>query len=371
MGLNLDISARKIYLNWLCLMIFLINISENLQTNRAQRMIRVFDYLSSAGFDTRIISSNFDHGLKLFLEKSNGNEILVPVFPYKSHFSPLRMLNHIWFAIAVVWFTLKEREISHIYTSSIPPELLLAVVLLKRVKKNLRITVDVRDVWPDSLPVKKSRKLAARLFKFYSNRIYNYTFQRCDCVIISNPDFKSYLSRFGCSGIVVPLGYDKYRFQESKPVKKKGSVYIGNFNESFDLRVMSDFLNAEERVSLIGDGPLREIYETVFVNVNFLGHIEYRSVPETLSGFEYGLLPITGAATLPNKLYDYYGSGLDVVTNCEISANLWSAGAYETNSEGLFIVRHCNLIPELFIDYEVVAKRISGMILGKYDAWPH
>ena len=332
-------------------MIYLININENFQTSRARRLLSIYYALEGAGYDAHVISADFDHGQKAKLHSDNPHETLIKVFAYRSHFSIFRLCNHMWFSLAVLCMLLKRRDAEAVYVSSIPPELVFATIIVRALWPKVPIIVDVRDVWPESVPDKMKSSIRSRLFSFYANTLYSICLPRADEVVLSNPDFASYADRFGCHSIVVPLGYDAERFALVDEHARSGMVYIGNFNESFDLQALAPFLKDGSQLTLIGDGPLRAQYEFIFGEAVFAGFADYYEVPKLLSKYEIGVLPITGNATLPNKLYDYYASGLNVVTNCQSAASFWSLGRFQEMDCGAYFVKHEDLDRSLFTTY--------------------
>jgi len=342
--------------------IVLINICENFQTKRAKRIVNVFNCLKNKGNDVKIISSNFDHGEKKKLVSNNDGEILIPVFSYKSHFSVFRFVNHLWFALCVFFILVRIKNLQAVYTSSIPPELLFAVSLVKIVREKIKVCADVRDIWPDSWPG-QTVTLKSTCFKIYANFLNRFSFKRFDEIIIANPEYNEFVSRFNCSGTLATLGYDMERFSKIKERDRVGCVYIGNFNHSFDLRTLAEFIDTQADVRLIGDGPLMAEYRKSFGYAVFHGFVEPDVVPNILSECVYGLLPITGKATLPNKLFDYYACGLNIITNSETAAMFWSNGEYSVIKSDVFLIRHESLRKELFLDYSEVASEIVNIML--------
>ena len=344
-------------------MIILINISENFQTRRARRVPNVADRLAERGEAYHLLSSNFDHGTKKFVYSNREDETLIRVLRYSDHFSLIRVINHIWFSICVFFYVSFTRRVRAIYVSSIPPELLFVIVLSRYVGNSAKILVDVRDVWPDSVPGIHSRTWKARLFSCYANLVYKFCFRRVDEIVVANPDFEDYVKRYGASSTLVGLGYDSKRFNK-KNITGVGLVYIGNLNESFDLRSMKEFLSVAPVLKIIGDGPLAAEYRREFPNADMPGFVDYDDVGGVLASFKYGLLPVTGNATFPNKLFDYYGAGLGVITNDEKAAKLWSLGNYEEINSNIFVIENDKLRKELFDEYSVIADTLCDKLIS-------
>ena len=215
---------------------FIVNIAENLQTKRAQRNRSVYQALKKQGVPVKIISSDFDHGTRKRISTRHEDEILIRVLSYNNNFSLSRVFNHIYFSLFVFFLILFRKDVNAILISSIPSELLFAASLLKRIRKKIRIVVDVRDIWPDSLPSQSNKFLLFKLFRFYAHVLNKFSFKILDQIIYTNPDFSEFLARYGVEGSFVPLGYDQRRFKTEAHANsnlRSGLVYIGNLNASF------------------------------------------------------------------------------------------------------------------------------------------
>lgn len=348
--------------------VFIINIAENLQTNRSQRNRSVFDTLKSQETPVRIISSDFEHGTRTRITAKHDDEMLIRVLKYSHNFAFSRLFNHIYFSFCVFFILIFRKDVNAILVSSIPCELLFSISLLKRIRKHINIVVDVRDIWPDSLPPQTRPLLLVKIFKLYSNTLNGFAFRRLDHVIYTNPDFVRFLSRYGVIGSFVPLGFDKARFDSvgdgNRPVPN-GLVYIGNLNASFNLSVLEGFVLANQGpLTIIGKGDLEIEYRVKFPKAMFPGYLKYHDVPSELVKYRYGLLPITGSATLPNKLYDYAACGLDIITNSFEAARMWSVKEPELIMQNVYLVRNFDIRREYLQDYGVTAHSICEKLHG-------
>ena len=133
----------------------------------------------------------------------------------------------------------------------------------------------------------------------------------------------------------------------------------------FNLKVLQDFINTNKGLlTIIGKGDLEDEYRNNFPQAVFPGYIEYDDVAIELVKYRYGLLPITGSATLPNKLYDYAACELDIVTNCLESSRMWSIKEPEIIMKGVYLVRSSNVKREYLQDYSVIAYAICEKLHG-------
>lgn len=343
-------------------MIYIINIAENFETRRSQRNVSLYKELVEGGENVKLISGNFEHGQKKYIKNRNPDQILIPLLPYGSHFSISRFINHIWFSVCVFFICLFSMKLKAVLVSSIPSELLLSISILGRIRRSVVTVVDVRDIWPDSLPHFVRKSYFGLLFVSYCNLMNKIAFRLIKRISIVNPHFHPFVKRFNRSAFLIPLGYDSSRFTNLPEYTRNGCVYIGNLNISFDLELLIGFINSHNDLVVIGDGPLGDKYREIFPGADFLGHIPYEDVGSKLCYHEYGLLPISGSATLPNKVFDYVATGLTIVTNSESCASLWSNGQYEALSESIFIVKPCMFPEGLLVDYSQVSKDLARLL---------
>ncbi|EJC6859581.1 MULTISPECIES: hypothetical protein [Vibrio] len=356
--------------------VHIVNMAENSRTNRAKRHVKIFERLILLGNSGYYFTTNFDHASKGKISKpAKDYEVDIWIPGYKSHTGLMRMVTNIVFSIILFWkLLMKTKKDDIVVVSSIPTEIAFSVSLLKLIKKNLTLVIDVRDVWPDSFPgvgLKKS------IFSMYCDVINCFSYKRADEVIYVNEDFSKFLKRNNCfydKSTYIPLGADLTRWQErsgnieASDLRFTKYVYVGNFNKQFDLSVLGDaFLSSNEKdISLIGDGELIDKYRLKIPNANFMGFLPQDTVVNSLRKCEVGLLPISGGATLPNKLYDYILSGLDIVTNSKHVARYLSLTEPVYDEDlSLYYIDNDNCNRNFIIDYEDVSSQFIK-ILNKY-----
>lgn len=347
-------------------MIVVINIAENSLTDRAKRHVLLARKLSQR-FEVNFLTSDFDHAHKNHIDHTNKleNEIFFSVTGYHGHFSVWRFITHWQFSLKVLLYLLKNRP-THIIVSSIPPEIIFLCALYKLlVAKNTKIYLDIRDIWPEAFTSLRNKNFLLKIFVSYYFKIMNvFSRSQINKAVLTNIDFKK-SKLVPNSNVVIPLGYDLNRWKKfAGPNKdRSGVVYIGNFTEQFDITVFNLELlsNSFGPVTAVGEGPLREKYANAEL-LQVYGRVSFDLVPEILSRFKYGLLPVTGEATFPNKIYDYYLSGLSIISNSRISLEkLKLPGRKVEYIDGkIFLLKHDDLNGELFKNYEQTVESIEN-----------
>jgi glycosyltransferase involved in cell wall biosynthesis len=322
-------------------MIYIISPFESKIEARGTRNIELSNLLISNKYDVTFITSDFSHqfkknyliqDMKEKLDTEIYKTVIFAVAPYFTNLSIKRMKTHISFAYQLYNFLdVNIKDGDTVITSSIPPELTLAVYLLKR-RRNITTILDVRDIWPDAFPLKNN--FAGILFSFYCNTIYKLTLRSFDKISYVANSFNDWISKYTSNNIKVfiPLGYDADRWKniEYKPVTNKIKlVYIGNISYQFDIRLIVDFVNKNEKYEfhIIGDGEtLNELKDLSKTDRNiFYGRCAPEKVVELVKSKDIAILPISENSTayMPNKLFDYLGAGIPILSLGENDSSIF------------------------------------------------
>ncbi len=117
--------------------------------------------------------------------------------------------------------------------------------------------------------------------------------------------------------LVVENGVDIDFFkQEYIPRDRNGLVYVGAVDFRFDIEFIASLakLLPNEKIDIYGPILVDIQPFTNIPNLNFLGKLDYKSVPNTLSRYKFGLLPLNAhpanIGRSPMKLYEYQAVGL-------------------------------------------------------------
>lgn len=347
--------------------VHVINMAENSRTRRAQRHVFLFNKLRSLGVTSWYYTSRFDHASKTKLPSSSDDfEVDLWIPGYDSHTGFMRMLSNIIFAVQL-YFSLYKRVKNGdlVIISSIPSEIPFVATLLKIFRKDIEVAIDVRDIWPDAFP---GRGIKKKIFSFYCDILNKYSYKKADYVVYVNRDFENFLSSlnvYADKSKYIPLGADLSRWNsvpstEGDNISSK-LVYVGNFNKQFDLTIFGGLFlkDNEHKLVLIGDGELADKYHSIVPKANFTGYMKPEEVVIELKKCKVGLLPITGKATLPNKIYDYVLSGLDIVTNSEAVASALSlVPLVKLEGTSSYYIKNIDCDRSFIVDYEQVSEGI-------------
>lgn len=304
--------------------VYIVSQYENSATNRGVRYPRLLETLRSKGKAT-LLSGNFDHGRKQPIADSDigADELMFSVPSYTSHYGLRRFLAHWVFAWRSAWFLLRSiKSGDKIVVSSIPPEPCLAATLVARLR-GASVLIDVRDIWPDALPLTGVRRW---LFGFYSHSFNFLSLRLASIVVVVSQSFTDWVRRYHRRIPVqfIPLGFDPSRWESARHDRRVSQgkfefVYIGGLTSQFDLSEFS-FLKDGLGLAIVGSGPLEAGYRKRFPKATFFGLLPKDEASAVVLSARKGLVPGARFAALPNKVFDFLAAGLSVVCHPESEA---------------------------------------------------
>ncbi|MGE0442306.1 MAG: glycosyltransferase family 4 protein [Gemmatimonadales bacterium] len=219
--------------------------------------------------------------------------------------------------------------------------------------RRLRVpfVLEVRDLWPESLTAGGARAgLGYRALGWLAG----YLYRRASLVVTLTAGVERYLRDRGIGPVVcAPNGIDPAAFSpiRAAPSPRVRFVYLGAHGLLNGLDLVLEAAGrlahrADIEIELIGDGPeKRGLMERARLqglgNVRFRAPVPKEQVPAILAAADVGLMvlrdaPLFSFGVSPNKLFDYLGAGLTVVTNVpgEVADIVTEARAGEVAAPG-------------------------------------
>jgi hypothetical protein len=327
--------------------IYLISQTESHLTQRGKRHPNLADYLANKDYDLTYISSDFYHADKRHFKKTeivNAQSQLkyklkiINSIGYYSNISLKRILSNLLFSWKTFKFLSKQKlDDSIIIVPSRPVEILYFLSKIKK-KSNVKVIVDIRDVWPDAFNI--NNKVFKTLFLYYCDFFQSDSIKLFDDFIHTCPGFTDWLNRYAPQkeSVLIPLGYDKERFQKyfidtPRTFKENMNfVYIGLLQKQIDIIPFIDAIsnNSNYSLDIYGDEGEGENYTLVknFItennikNVYLKGKVPQSEVPLVLTNYDIGLMPMNAKFAFPNKVFDYIAMSLPI----------FSIGKHDTSS---------------------------------------
>jgi hypothetical protein len=317
--------------------IFIVSPTESEMTNRGKRHPNLANHLYLCGYDVTYISSTYNHGDRTLFnskeirdsqERTLYKSIYFNIGGYFKNVSLKRMAWNLRIARKSYYFLEKEmKEGDALIVPSRLPELVYYASKLK-IKKRIKVLLDIRDVWPDAFDsiVKDGsvvRRLQKTLFTWHCNFFLKRSVAKYDKYVYAMPFFLSWLTRFApkAKPTFIPLGFDEKRWD--KCIKKNldkdtnkliSLVYCGSLTYGLDVMPILRALRKRTRkftMTFIGDNgkgeKFHEIQEYILSNclpnVSILGRLPAEQVVAELGRHDMTIIPIISGG-LPNKVWD-------------------------------------------------------------------
>ncbi len=320
--------------------LFVVNFTRLPWEHGNSRFPYIASHIDKEKFDVELITSTFLHGKKIHrkiedIEKQDYKITLIDEPGYKKNVDIKRIWSHKTFAKNVEKYLNTLDNIDYIYLAI--PSVSLAKVVTKFAKeKNIRLIVDIQDLWPEAFQMVFHIPFISSMIFRPIKKAADYVYRSADSLIAVS---KTYLKRAltvnktAENKLVVFLGTDLDEFDEaiaSNKIEYNDDVfriaYIGTLGSSYDIKCVIDSLAIlKERninnilFEVMGKGPLEDEFKNYAkeknVSAEFTGYLNYKEMCAALKACDLAVNPIVqGAAqSIINKVGDYAAAGLPVV----------------------------------------------------------
>ncbi|WP_309108040.1 glycosyltransferase family 4 protein [Arthrobacter sp.] len=249
-----------------------------------------------------------------------------------------RAMGWLEYMVKAIFVGLKERNVDVIYASS--PHLFTPVagwVLAKMMRAKL--VVEIRDLWPESFIALDVIRTQGRMYKGLK-ALEKWIYDRADWIVGVSVQWKVYFQQNAPnkSFTAIPNGTDVAAFDLAKPAAldwgKHGSatnglkfVFAGSHGPKDGLDLLLDAVGdfPEDLFVLIGNGTEKSkladrVEREGLKNVLMLEPVTKAELPSYLKLMDVGLHLVADWEVFkrgmsPNKLHDYLGVGLPVISN--------------------------------------------------------
>lgn len=338
----------------------------------SSRYLTLANLISLSGdMNLEIVTSSFYHATKKqrnfskrFINSFNYKISLIDEPGYQKNVSIKRILSHKKFATNVIKYLKKRKKPDVIYC--VVPSLDVADVVTKyATKNNIKLIIDVQDLWPEAFKMAIDIPFISDLLflpmEIQANKIYS----RANSIISVSESYThraSLVNHKSSNNLSVYLGvelekFDIYKHNKriiEKPDGELWVVYLGTLGYSYDILTVIDALEiikskSDKKIKfiVIGNGPRKEEFENYAmrknINSQFLGNLEYSRMVSILTLCDIAVNPIKkgSAASIINKHGDYLSAGLPIINTQE---SIEFRNLIDTYEVGI------NCMPENFYD---------------------
>ena len=293
------------------------------------RLNVIDDSLRSAGYETTYLTSNYDHDTKAEFVSDVEGAVQIPVRPYKKNLSMNRILSHREFAKKVFRY-LESMEQPDLLLVHIPPNFLAHYAAkYKKRHPQVKLVFDIFDLWPETLPGGRIKKLLAPVFSVWA-ALRDKNLPKGDYVITECEMFRQKLSLPEETSATVWLCAETPAVERSQPQLPEDAItlcYLGSINNIISIEDICDLirqLSSYKKVVLhiIGKGETQQEFcdsaKTAGAEVIFHGAIyDEAKKLDILNQCHFGLniMKSSVCVGLTMKSVEYFRFGLPIINN--------------------------------------------------------
>ena len=288
-----------------------------------ERVSFVVDACKSRNYDVSVISTDFSHIKKQKRTNIPENYKVIETKPYSRNLSIGRMISHYKFAKDA--FELIENENPDLIWLMAPANSLIKQAnKYKKKHPNVKLIIDIIDMWPESLPIKLNRNIPPlSMWRSIRSKYIN-----CADVLVSECDLYQDILSKEYAGDIKTIRWCRDSKIKENDLKidddKLSLVYIGSINNIISIEFLSSVIsNIDMPVVLhvIGEGENRYNFVNVLSrNCEVIYHGAIRDEKQKAKIFD---MCHAGVNIYKDNLYigltvkciDYFEHGLPIINN--------------------------------------------------------
>ena len=355
-------------------------------------------YLKEDGYDSIVISSDFDHRNKCRYDAKRENLELLHVPQYKKNLSFLRIYSHYRFAKSV-YKRLKEISPDFVYCSAPPNFLFKYTAGYKRKNKSAKLIFEIGDLWPETMPLNTRLKQIFKIPLGIWANLRNRNMKFADYIIYECDLFRNILSKYHANvkAETIYLAKDNF-YKTAEPEYPQPDdfnvAYVGSINNIVDIDGIVMILaklseSRSVKFHIIGDGEnkkalldncrksgipytdygviyddtkKKEILEKCQFGLNIMkSSVVVGATMKSLEYFHWGLILINNILADTENIISEYGCGFTIFHIDEKNLNEMADRISKLDKSKLLQMRknsrkaYCRLFDERIIHQEYMA----------------
>lgn len=289
------------------------------------RVELLYNYFSKKGAETVVLTSDFQHIKKTYVNERKINYKYIHVKQYKKNLSINRILSHILFARKAVEEA--EKINADLLWVLVPPNYLCKkVARYKNRLNNVKVIFDFIDMWPETMPIHKFEKIP--FYKMWKD-LRQKNLKTADALVVECEYFKDILQTTFDKEKIYTL-YLARKFQGFEPCSKldKDKVeicYLGSINNIVDILSISETIKKIRKpvvFHVIGGGERKEelLNKVIEGGADVIDHGEIYDKDEKRKilqkcHFGINMMKSTVFVGLTMKSIDYLENGVPMLNN--------------------------------------------------------
>ena len=304
--------------------IALVNIGEPLPRggNKPHRMMIWNEFLLKQGYNTRIITTDFEHQRKIWIKEKESDFIYLKSYvPYFKNISVLRLINHFLISIGLMCHFFRKGKEYDLIICSYPTVLLSFISSTYGKVYSTPVFIDVRDLWPDIFIKGKMTKL----FIFPLILIKKITFNCSRLNIAISPGYKDWVKSSSPSSKteIIPLTKNHVTEKQKFFDGVINFSFVGTLGDTYDLEMifnlekLLDQRRINFQINICGDGPKAKYIQNRIntKNIVFHGWLAETELQSVLDHTHFGLMFYNKSSPQgwPNKLFEFMSNGIPII----------------------------------------------------------
>ena len=296
------------------------------------RVELVMDQLRSKGYQCTYITGDFSHFTqrKYTIDVPGGEQ--VPTIPYHKNMSVARLASHHFFAKAV-FKRIEELKPDFLYLMVPPNSLSLRAGNYKKKHPGVRLVLDLYDLWPETFPNGKVKKLAAAPFKLWG-LMRDKGLKYADLVYSECDMYRQLINKqlSGKETRLLPICREAPTTGPEPVAPACGELslcYLGTIGKLLDIHALTELLRQMAALRpvtfhIIGEGETRmeviRAAEDTGAHVIYYGRVydpDKRQEIFDKCHFGINIMKTDVCVGLTMKSLDYFAGGLPIINSIE------------------------------------------------------
>ena len=321
--------------------ILLISAFVNCNKDNNSRVNVIYDKLCNNA-DVTILTTDFNHAIKKKyddLDKKFRKSRRIQVSAYSKNISLSRIKSHIIFAFGVRQFLKKNKEKYDTIYCTMPTSLSAFFCAKYCVKNEVKLVIDVIDLWPESFIVLSKFNFFFKILTYPWSLVSRFAYSSADILVGESKKYAEYAQIFNRKTKALPI-YLGVNLKKAKKLREESNIilkksdnevwicYGGSLGLSYDFDVI---LKAYKKISgkyknrvklfFIGGGQLelriKKYAEEFDQSIVVTGNLKYNDYLKYLSYMDVAINSFKQNTQVVHsyKFNDYIVSGLATINN--------------------------------------------------------
>lgn len=288
-------------------------------------------YFENQGKGVRVITSDWEHFHKRVRKNCPEGYELIHVRPYNKNLSVDRLISHHYFAQEIN-DRLEQIQPKLIWSFVPPNSLAKCTVLYKERHPEVKLAMDLMDMWPETMPISGFKTLPpfSQWRKLRDDYVGAADAVVTECNLFRKP-LEGKCAPEKMHTLYLARDWTHVPGEVNPPVDRIALCYLGSINNIIDIDCIQKIIRAIEvpvDLHIIGDGEKREALidtaKAAGANVIFYGKVYDRVEKQKIMNQCHAGLNIMKKSVyvgLTMKSMDYFECGIPIINN--IQGDTW------------------------------------------------